>query len=238
MGGIAFLELTPRWRQSLQSIQELAVAPSTHRFVVLAVGVIILLLSLRWAFRQIALLRGVEFNDFVKAFPGRAPQDPERIKKRNEAIAAYRNHRWLGLFRSLTALILFGFVIPTVMFYAAANYYSWFDASGSPFLDAATDQPVQQVTASGVWLFIVSQIAKGSLMDVFEVFHLDVGAITNNPHDVAFSAGVLVFRTITGIFATVVGVFVWKALWINFTLPEPGTAPQPGIKPPAQGAGA
>jgi len=234
MGGIAFIQLTPRWHQSLQSLQELLAAPSTHRFLVLSAGVVILLLSLKWAFEQIALLRGVEFNDFSKAYPGRPPSDPEKIAKRNAAIAAYRKNAWGSLFRAMATLILFGFVVPTLMFFAAANYYSWFDASGAPFLDLSTQQPVQHLQGSGLMLFIASQIAKGSLMDVLEVFHLDLGSVTNNPRDVAFSAGVLVFRTVTGIFAAVLGVFAWKALRINFMLAQP--APTPPATPAQPGA--
>ncbi len=212
------------------TVLEFLLSPVMQRLYVLAVGFLTLVASTWWAFQQLDLLRGVEFGDFEKAFPGKPPQRAKAIAKRNAEITAYRAEKWRSLLLSFATLFFCGFIIPAALFYIASNHYawltgshySWFDSEGTPFL--RHEKEIARPSSVELALFILGQILKGSLTDFLEVFKIEIGEVTNNPANVVFSFCVFVFRSLMGVFMTVSLVFVWRALRINRMLRKEGQA--------------
>lgn len=95
-------------------------------------------------------------------------------------------------------MILFGVVIPGSLLIVIAWNQDWFMPGELVFLVSGEPSPAQNLSVVELFLFAVDQALRGGLTDLFEVFGLSIGSVSNNPGNVAFSSLVLGFRVLCG----------------------------------------
>ena len=184
------------------------------RIYILIAGLIVLVVSAYIAYLQLSYLRGIALDDFNKKFPGRTPESEEAIARREKRIDEFRTSRWRGLKRRLYLLLGFGYFIPSVVIFFAALNYSWFGLETEPFLNGVTDQLQTEVSKWEVFIFTLGQMTRGALLDVMEVFQWQIGALTNNPANLAVSLIILGYRTLMSAFTAVLAIFFWQSVVI------------------------
>lgn len=147
--------------------------------------------------RKVTNLEKVALNT---SFRGPDPQHGDRIEQRKENLQK-RAVKELEPFRSaLKNLAIAGLMIPTATFLIITMNYNWFDPVGLPFLNLPDKIPLHTAADTTLAFFTLNQLVHGAMFDFFEVFNIDIVAITNNPHNYWFSGLVFLYRSLISAF--------------------------------------
>ncbi|MGB3808968.1 MAG: hypothetical protein WA943_02665, partial [Parvibaculum sp.] len=151
------------------------------RLYVIAFAFIILGDSIYLAYRMMSDLRKIELGEFAFRQKGRKPRTQKAIDNLRERIKDFRAQRWRFFLTRLAALLVFGFVVPSIGLYLSGIYYDWFDTSQHAFVSISSGEIVAAPRPAILTCFVLNQLSHGTMMDLLEVFHVDFGQITNNP---------------------------------------------------------
>lgn len=190
------------------------------RIYALLGALFVLALSVFLSYRLMSKLKGIEDAAFVLKPRGRKPMRPEAVKDAQDRLLQFRKIMWRSYFLTLLVFLVCGFLIPSAGLYFGGAYYGWFDPFGTPFVSLHGGEPVTVPHSTELALFILNQLTHGALMDFLEVFHLDFGAIANNPANYPFSFAVFVYRSFVGTFAFALLFFLRRATIIAWRMPS------------------
>jgi hypothetical protein len=191
-----------------------ASSPPAFWLYVLGAGAGLLIFALWSAWREHRFLDRLSAVYFDKRYRGRPPVLARTKRRREREVAAFRRGRWRDVWRRVGKLLLLGIVLPTAMLAAGAHWYSWFDAEHTPFIVAATHQPISGLSVGQMAMFLLDELMRGGFLDVLEVFDVRPYFVTHNPDNYVFSGAVLAYRTFVAIFEPTVIWFWLRAWWI------------------------
>lgn len=193
----------------------------SHVYVAFGVAMM-LFFCLAIAMRQVR-----DLNDVRESHLGLVPRSYRG--RRGARVSNYVRAKWRRIGVKLALLFAYGYAGTAAIFYLVSRLYFWFDPSSSAFLDSA-GAAVFQPAEVPLWQFVLDQVFKGSLNDVAEVFKMNWSSVTNNPTNFYYSAGVLLFRSVIGIFTATLLILFWRGLKINIRLMLKGDR-EPQVSP-------
>lgn len=130
--------------------------------------------------------------DFLtRRFNGPRPQKARTIRRRIEALKAYRKNAILETLWSLGRLAGLAILIPAALFAVFATRYAWFFPGQHIFAD--TDAP----SALALGFFIADQLVRAPT-DAAELFGFQISSVAVVPHAYLVDSALLFFRTYAG----------------------------------------
>ncbi|MGB5948393.1 MAG: hypothetical protein WBG82_03655 [Parvibaculum sp.] len=195
------------------------VSDGAIRLYILFAAFSVLALSVWLSYRSMSKLKGIEEDVFAIKRRGPKPTKPASIDAARDRLNAFRKVMWRAYFLTLLVFVISGFLIPSTGLYLSGVYYKWLDPMGAPFVSLHGGDVVTSPHDAELALFVVNQLTHGALMDFLEVFHVDFGAIANNPENYLFSFAVLTYRSFVGTFAFALLFFLRRAIVIAWQMP-------------------
>jgi hypothetical protein len=212
--------------------QPILTSNNAIRLYVLALAFLILGISIFYASRLTVELRSIAVAAFTYKRRGRKASKRESVEKARKELLEFRKKMWSHYGKLILAFIVCGFLIPSIGLYLCAIYYDWLDPTTKPFVMNSGNIVVEAPQQAQLFVFVLDQLMRGSLMDFMEVFRYDFSAITNNPSNYPFSVAIFLFRSFVGTFATALTLILWQAVLIVMRMPSaedviPGPIPNP-----------
>jgi hypothetical protein len=119
-------------------------------------------------------------------------------------------------------LLIFGLCVPTIGLFLFSAHYSWFDTSGVAFVDLHEKTPMHIVDTLTLIVFVFNQITHSALLDLPEIFELNVGQIDSNPSNIWFSTVIFLFHTVITIFTAALGLAIRDTIIVFWKLRDEG----------------
>ena len=137
--------------------------------------------------------------DFRKK--GAKPKRERSLKKRLADYEAAASDAVRAALLMAGKVVLLGYLVPTILLMAGLYWYGWLSFGGSAFVEGtrivASPAPVE------VLMFSVTQLARGSLADVMEVFGLSWGPLTADPANYLLLTLLVGYRIFVGLWSLV-----------------------------------
>lgn len=163
-------------------------------------------------------LAAVRLEEYINAQPrirGQPPTRPESLVRRKKLLEGLRTDRVRTIRNKVLFLVVVGIVLPTFLYYTLASSYFWLIPGAEPFVDDTTGQTFSTMPPQSLALFVLNELCRGGLLDFFEVFKINISAVSNNRAEIPFSVATLAYRVLVGGFV----VFsVWTALRLRYAL--------------------
>ncbi|MDR3499905.1 MAG: hypothetical protein P4L72_11845 [Parvibaculum sp.] len=212
------IDRTKIWGLALSAwsaVEPVLTSETAMRIYVLAVGAAILIWALYQAYLEHKFLDGISVDDFTKRFPGPRPKDPGVQQAR---LKAYRAEKWKEIWSRLRWLAACGFVLPILFLCATSYFYNWFDGTHTAFVNLETHNEVRDVTVGDVTQFVGDQILGATALDFFEVFHVEIGNLTNDGRNYLFSGVVFGLRSFISIYLGAIFLYLSRVALIMWQL--------------------
>lgn len=194
------------------ALQTYALSQTAQRYYVIIGLGILLFFSVWYAVKQMRYLRDIDLEaELEKNYPGPRPTTPDGRNKRKQQLDDFRNKKWKLIRSRLYRFVTLGLFVPSTSFFFVSLYYGWFDSNSIPFVDSMSGEQLTYGSPSQIFIFVVDQFAKGAIMDILEVFRIDIGILTNNPQDIYFTVIVLAYRLFIGVFTATILLFLYRA---------------------------
>ena len=190
----------PHW---LHASVALATSWWALRVYAVAMAVAVLAASFWFAQRQRGWLMGLEPGKFRSLLPRPQAQAQKfQIQKQLAKLHAFKQSKVLSAFGSLGLLILFGFVVPSVLIGASIAWYRWFDPSGHLLVGNGA-RPLGAPSLPQTFWFVVSQMSlgvAGSPASVAGFFGAHIAAVSFDRSNPVSVLAVLGYRYFVGAF--------------------------------------
>lgn len=155
---------------------------------------------------ELNLVREMELR-----IPGPLPIKVEAIERRRDRVEAFRQNKWRTVWRRVWLLLTAGVAVPTVGLCLVAFYSDALLPGSVIFEDRSSGALVSHASHIDLVLFVLSEMSKGALLDVIEVFQCEFGGVTNNSANVFFGMLLVGYRAIVGVTASTFVAFLLLA---------------------------
>jgi hypothetical protein len=189
------------------------------RLYVLGTAIVILACSIWYAARLSAELRVISTAAFTYKRRGRKPESPAAIERARQKLLNYRKDMWRSYGKLTSAFAICGLLIPSIGLYAGTTYYDWFDQGASPLI--TKDGVGTTANQIQLFCFVLDQLFRGALQDLFEVFNVNPIGFSNDPNNYAFSLFIFLYRLVVGTFSTAFFFITMQAINIALSMPPP-----------------
>ena len=163
-------------------------------------GCLIILAVSAWlAWRELRIVRELSPNDFTRSFSGHEPWTCDGLTKRVNVLTAFKKAKLWNSVRHVGALVILGFIVPSLILGAAVMKSAWLFGGRSPIV-MADGVPVAHPTITDAAIFVLSQFLRG-ISDVLEIFHIDLGHLDVAHGEIIAQAGIFGYRLFVGAFA-------------------------------------
>ncbi|MEQ8283410.1 MAG: hypothetical protein RIC04_15130 [Parvibaculum sp.] len=204
--------------QFISSISTWLADEETQRWIAVAAGSLIALLSVTFAVVEYVRLVAVRRNPKAAIAPdrrGRLPSTVHGWRRRGNRDAAIIATRFNATMYGIVRLTFLGIVVPGALLFLFAINYSWLNPGVAALSDVRTGEPVVAPGVPETLFFVVDMTLKGALLDAIEVFAIEMAALTNVPTNLTFSSAVWLYRALANVFILFIPVFiieVWLAV--------------------------
>lgn len=181
------------------------------RLYVAAAALLFLALSFWIAQRQRRWLLSLEPGNFDRSFSGPRPSRKQSILKQLDRLHAFKRTKIFSALGSLVLLIVFGFVVPSLLIGLGIVYFRWFNPAGHLLIDEGS-HPLNMPSPWQTFWFLISQVSLGvagspeSVAGSFGAHIANISFDHGNPISVI---AVLAYRYFVGAFGGVFGHFTW-----------------------------
>lgn len=204
--------------QFISSVSTWLADEETQRWIAVAAGSIVALLSVTFAVIEYARLIAVRRNPNAAIAPDRRGRLPSTVRgwgKRGNRDAEIIATRFNAAMYGIARLTFLGIVVPGALLFLFAINYSWLNPGVAALSDVRTGEPVFAPGVPETLFFVVDMTLRGALLDAIEVFAIEIAALTNIPTNLTFSSAVWLYRVLANVFILFIPVFtieIWLAV--------------------------
>jgi hypothetical protein len=141
---------------------------------------------------------------------GARPRRERSLRRRLADYEAAANNAVRAALLMAGKVVLLGYLVPTILLMAGLYWYGWLTFGGSALVEGTrvvdSPDPVQ------VLMFSVTQLARGSLADVMDVFGLSWGPLTADPTNYLLLALLVGYRIFVGLWSLVLIVSMQRLI--------------------------
>ena len=177
-----------------------------------AAGALLVLALSFWIARRLRKwLLSLKPGNFDRNFSGPKPTRKQSILKQLDRLHAFKRTKIFSALGSLVLLIVFGFVVPSLLIGLGIVYFRWFNPAGHLLIDGVS-HPLNMPSPWQTFWFLTSQVSLGvagspaSIAGNFGAHIANISFDRGNPISVI---AVLAYRYFVGTFGGVFGHFMW-----------------------------
>ena len=202
------------WAQPyLVTTGEVLSSPLAQRIYAVAAIILALWISIRIALSQYRWVKQLGLGYFEKVFRGPKPERKQKIEQQLLQAKEFKRRQLFKGFGRLGLLVFFGLILPSAILITVLLNYSWFGFENNLFVRADDESiAVGSPTPIEVFVYALSQLTHGVLLDTMEVFRADFSAIQHDRHNVGAGLIVLGYRSFVGIYTAAITLFLYKAV--------------------------
>lgn len=180
-------------------VMAVLLSPYALRLYAVAAALAVLVLSGVKARQTLEALRD-EKVDFTT--PGPKPKRRAKWLKRLETYQGAANRAARTLLAMVGSVVFFGYFVPTALLVLGAYCFDWLAFGGHAFVDGHS-APVHHPSLTQVVFFGLTQLARGALSDLMEVFGVSWGVLALDRSNTVLLWTVVGYRLFVGVWSVV-----------------------------------